>query len=212
MKAGERGFRSTTALLPRGMILLIVFLTASIPALMSCVSYESEQDGVVGSVYDVNGVKVLVDPASDRLLAFALRNDSDRQVTIHVRAIGGEIGYNTGGSSGFAGMSSGGYRRAAYLISPNDILLKPGDEAMGKVFLKNWSQATRNFTSRIEFNVKVEEERHMVMIKADQDDIFGDAKDMFQQNKLGKNDPNRYGSKHYRVDQLPDGYSLIIPD
>jgi hypothetical protein len=193
-------------------IFTIVILATSVLALTSCVTYDSEQEGIVGSVYNVEDVKVLLDPASDRLLAFALRNDSTRQVKVDVRAIGGEIGYNTSSASGFAGKSSGNYHRAGYLVSPNDIVLNPGDEAMGKIFLKNWYQANKNFKSRFEFNVYVEEERHMVMISANQDDIFSDADDMFQQNRLGKNDPTRYGSRHYNVDQLPDDYSLSIPE
>ncbi len=175
-------------------------------------AFDSEQDGIVGSVYNVDGVKILLDPASDRLLAYALRNDSNRPVTVTVRPIGGEIGYNTGGSSGFGAMGMGDKHYAGYLVTPNSIVLQPGDESMGKIFLKNWYKANKNFTHRIEFKVTVEEERHMVMIKASQDDIFSDAKDMFQQNKLGRNDPSKYAAKHNGADQLPGDYSLSIPE
>lgn len=196
----------------RKITVLIVLLAIIILSLMSCVSFDSQQEGIVGSVYDVNGVKVLVDPASDRLLAFALRNDSNRQVTVNIRPIGGEIGYDTSGGSGFGGKASGNRHRAAYITSPNNIILNPGNEVMGQVFLKNWYLANKNFTSRIEFKVGVPEEIHMIMIEADQDDMFDDSKDMFQQNKLGKNDPTRYASRHIGVDRLPDTYSLAIPD
>ena len=193
-------------------VFTIVIIATSILTLTSCATYDSEQEGIIGSVYNVEDIKILLDPASDRLLAFALRNDSNRQVTVFVRAIGGEIGYNTSSGTGYAGTASGSRHRAGYMVSPNDIVLNPGDEVMGKIFLKNWYQANKNFKSRFEFNVYVEEQRHMVMISADQDDIFSDAKDMFQQNRLGRNDPSRYGGRHYNADELPDDYSLSIPE
>jgi len=193
---------------------VLLFGFFSVFFLVSCISIDSEQEGVIGNVYEVDGVKILLDPASDKLLAFALRNDSQRQVSVQVRPIGGMIGYRTSGSSGFGGVGMGSSSKvqAGYLVSPNDIVLNTGDDAMGKIFLNNWHTANQPFNHRFEFNVRVDGERHRIMIRADQDDIFDDAKDTFQQNKLGRNNPGNYGAKHIGASNLPPGFTLTIPD
>lgn len=181
--------------------------------LSSCVSFDSQQEGVVGSVYDIEGVKILMDSGADRLLAFAVRNDSDAAKTLRLRAVGGEIGWDTGGTTGykFGSVGTGNVHRAAYLVSPGEMVLNPGDEIMGQVFLNNWYLANKDFSSKFEFRIVTDEERHMVAITADQDDIFVNSKDMFQQNKLGRNNPARYSSRHLGVDKLPRDYTLTIP-
>lgn len=197
---------------PRNILLVLFALSTTVIFLFSCASFDSQQEGVVGTVYDVTGIKILMDSGADRLLAFAIRNDSNTEKTVRLRALGGEIGWNTGGGKGFASVGSSNVYRAGYFVSPGEIVLNPGEEIMGQIFLNNWYHANKDFSSRFEFRVIDDSERHMVKIEADQDDIFENAKDMFQQNKLGRNDPGTYGSKHFSVDSLPVNYSLTIPE
>lgn len=196
----------------RKILLALLALSSAAILISSCASFDSQQEGSVGTVYDVTGVKILMDSGADRLLAFAIRNDSTNEKTIRLRALGGEIGWNTGGSKGFGSVGTSNVYRAGYIVSPSEIVLRPEEEIIGQIFLNNWYQANKDFSSRFEFRVVTEEERHMVKIEADQDDIFINAKDMFQQNKLGRNDPGSFGSKHIGVNSLPPDYTLTIPE
>ena len=193
------------------MTVMLIF-TVSAFSFVSCASFETEQEGDVGKIYDVAGVKIFTDAGFDRVLAFALRNDSSQSVTVNIHPRGGEIGYRTQGATGYAGKSASQTVRAAYLVFNNDIVLQPGEEAMGWLFLKNWYLANKNFTNRFDFRVIDTEARHMIRIEADQNDIFDDAENMFQQNKLGRNDPTRYGAKHYGAGEPPKDFSLTVPE
>ena len=191
---------------------LILIFAVSALLFVSCTSFESEQEGDVGRVYDVAGVKIFTDAGFDRVLAFAVRNDGSQAVTVNIHARGGEIGYRIQGATGFAGKSASQNVRAAYLVYNNDIVLQPGEEATGWLFLKNWHLANKRFTNRFDFRVIDSEARHMIRIEADHNDIFDDAEHMFQQNRLGRNDPTRYGAKHFGAGDPPKDFSLTVPE
>ncbi|MCK5737302.1 MAG: hypothetical protein KAH21_12530, partial [Spirochaetaceae bacterium] len=101
--------------------------------------------------------------------------------------------------------------RGAYLSSGNNGSLKPGDETLITIFLKNWYLANKNFKHRMEVVIDNGIEQHALNIYVTQDDIFADAKKTFNDNKLGKNDPGRNGAAHIGMGTLPGNFSLTIP-
>ncbi len=187
-------------------ISLLSLLTAS------CVSYDSVEEGEMNTVYKVNGGSVLMDKGIDKMVVLGARNDSDSDITVTVRAIGGEIGYrsSSSGVSNFS-KSSSSMTRGAYLTGGNNAIIRPGEETMITVFLKNWYMANKKFKHRMEVIVDNGIERHAINIYATQDDIFDDSKKTFTYNKLGKNDPSRNGAVHMGVGVLPGDFVLTIP-
>ena len=187
-------------------ISLLSLLTAS------CVSYDSVEEGMMNTVYKVNGGSVLMDKGTDKMVVLGARNDSDSDITVTVRTIGGEIGYRSS-SSGVSNFtkSSSSMTRGAYLTGGNTAIIHPGEETMITVFLKNWYMANKKFKHRMEVIVDNGIERHVINIFVTQDDIFNDSKKTFTDNKLGRNDPSKNGASHIGVGVLPGNFVLTIP-
>lgn len=192
----------------------ITVVTISLLSLLtvSCVLYDSVEEGGMNTVYQVNGASVLMDKGTDKMVVLGARNDSGSDITVTIRAIGGEIGYNSG-SSGVMNFSknSNSMTRGAYLTGGNNAIIHPGDEALITIFLKNWYMANKTFKHRMEVVVDNGIERHAINIFISQDDIFDDSRKTFTDNKLGKNDPSRNGAVHIGVGVLPGSFALTIP-
>ncbi len=191
---------------------LFILLTGFL--LMSCVSFDSDMEGTSGQVYEVEGVKVLLEPAVDTQVAIAVRNDNKHAVEVSLRGIGGEIGndiYSSGGSN-FA-MKGNSTTSAAWLNDPASALLAPGEETQMIVRLNNWHKANKSFRRvRIDVRIIEGELKHRLAIVITENDLFTDPATMFQDNKLGKYDPSRYGARHSSIGNLPYDYELTIPD
>jgi len=178
----------------------------------SCVTYDSKEEGVPGKVYKVRGTSVLMDSAADYLLAVAFRNDGQEEVKITIRPVGGDIGYNYYSGSGTLNWgNTSQFIRAGYLVYGNDAYLKPEQETMMEIFLKNWYMANKTFESRMIITVTDSAGTSALEIKVDQDDLFVNAKRTFQENLLNMNNPTMYGSKHRYAGELPRDYELKIP-
>ncbi len=192
----------------------ISFISISLLTLLtaSCVTYDSVEEGVMNTAYKVNGGLVLMDKGTDKMVVLGARNDSDSDITVTVRAIGGEIGYrsSSSGVSNFS-KSSNSMTRGAYLTGGNIAIIHPGEETLITVFLKNWFMANKTFKHRMEVIVDNGVKRHAINIFVTQDDIFDDSIKTFSDNKLGRNDPSRNGAVHIGVGDLPGNYVLTFP-
>lgn len=193
-----------------------ILVTAAILTTMitiSCVSHESVEEGSVNSVYFVNGACLIMDQAVDKVVVLAVRNDSDSDLEVNVRPIGGEIGYNSGGSGSrtYFSSSSSGIVRAGYLTRGNNPILHPDEEALITVFLNNWYLATKNFSHRMEVIIDNGLESHAINIQVSQDDIFTDAKQTFTNNKFGRNDPSLNSWVNIDVGSLLGNFVITIP-
>lgn len=190
-------------------------MTAVLPAfiLSSCISYDADYTGVVGEVIDMEGIKVLVDPGADALIAIVVRNDNTTEGKVSLRAVGGEIGYRSSSSSSFGSISTGNTRiLAGWLLNPSSIYLESGEEILMTAYLNNWHLTTRKFSSRIEIIYRQGEERSTrLTIVVDENDVFEDASRMIQSNKLGQYNPSSYGARNARIGWLPADYELTIP-
>jgi len=193
----------------------LITAVSAIMALMvmtSCVSLDSETAGTVYAVEKVNGVSMLMDRAVDKHLALAVRNDSPVPKDVMIRPVGGDIGYDDGTSNSMMNFNpTGGYVKAAYILSGADFTLQPGEAKMVDIFLKNWHFTTRDFTTKVRVDVIENDVRHRIVFEVNQDDIFDDSRKMIQDNKMGRNDPSTYASVHIGVDSLPAAFTLTIP-
>ena len=179
---------------------------------VSCVSFEIDEIGEFGQVIEFRGVKILTDDGADAMVAAVLRNDNPYEVEISYRAIGGEIGNRT--SSGSSAMTTSGSSRitAAWNNSDGIGVLEPGEEILVTSLLSNWHLYNRPFTSRIEIVVDAPEPRSRLKIYFGEDEVFTDAMQISQENRMGRNDPSRYNSRSSRFGELPRGYDLTIPE
>lgn len=178
--------------------------------LSSCVSYDSVESGPIDTAYTVNGATVILYPGADKMVVLGARNDSSNELKVRIRPIGGKIGYSLSGTNNFGNPSSNQVT-AGYITTGNDAVLKPGEETFITVYLNNWNRANMKFSHRMEIIVDNEIGRHALNIQATQDDIFDDAKKMFQDNKLGKNDfPGNSSVSFYRANST-GSIKLTIP-
>lgn len=183
------------------------FLTT---VLSSCVSYDSVETGLINAPYALNGATVMLYPGADKMVVLGARNDSNNDLKVRIRPIGGKIGYSLSGSNNFGSPASNEVS-AGYLTTGNDAVLKPGEETYITVYLNNWNKANFDFSHRMEIIVDNEIERHAINIQATQDDIFEDAKKMFQDNKLGKNDFSGNSSINFYGVNSIGNIKLTIP-
>jgi len=192
-------------------VIAVLLAAASGIIFSSCVSYDAVAEGDMNTLYSVNGAGVFMDQGVDKMLVLGIRNDSQGELQVKVRPIGGEIGYNYySGVSNF-GSTSNSNIRAAYLTKRNNRTLAPGNEVLIEIFLRNWYLANKDFKHRMEIVVDNGMESHALNIYATQDDIFDDAKKTFTDNKLGRNDPSSFGAVHIGVGTLPGNFTLTIP-
>jgi hypothetical protein len=178
--------------------------------LTSCVSYDLVEEGRMETPYLLNGATVLLDPGEDKIVVLGARNDSDIELKVRIRPIGGKIGYSLSGSSNY-GLPSSNEISAGYLTTGNDAILGPGEETSIIVYLNNWSRANLNFSHRMEIIVDNGIERHAINIQATQDDIFDDAAKTFQDNKLGKNDFSGNSSVNFYGAGSTGRFRISIP-
>lgn len=176
----------------------------------SCVSYDSVVEGSMRTPYMLNGATVLLDPGEDKVLVLGARNDSQTELKVRIRPIGGKIGYNLSGSSNY-GLPNSDTITAGYLTMGNDAVIMPGEEAFIIVYLNNWARANTDFSHRMEIIVDDGVERHAINIQATQDDIFDDAAKTFLDNKLGRNNfPGNSSVNFYGVSDI-SGFHISIP-
>ena len=191
---------------------LFAILAVLISGLMaSCISLDGKAVGTINNVESIKDVSILVDRAVDKHIAIAFRNDSNVTKSIMIRPVGGDIGYDTGGGTGFAMGYGEDNIKAAYLLTVSDFTLEPGEEKLIDVFLRNWYYATMNFTSTLRVDVLDGKERYRLEFPVSQEDVFDNPKKMFQDNKLGRNDPNSYASVQIGADSLPANFTIKIP-
>lgn len=178
--------------------------------LSSCVSYDSVKEGMMNTPYILNGATVLLDPGEDKIVVLGARNDSQTELKVRIRPIGGKIGYNLSGSSNY-GLPTSNTITAGYLTTGNDAVIMPGEEAFIIVYLNNWARANTDFSHRMEIIVDDGIERHAINIQATQDDIFDNAAKTFLDNKLGKNNfPGNSSVNFYGVGGA-GAYHISIP-
>lgn len=173
------------------LLRLLALILPVITGAASCSSLGGSSPGILNNVENSGAVKMLLSPAVNNHLALALRNDSVEAQKLIVRISGGDISHYS------IQPDSSGTVRASYILSESDLTLKPGDEKLVDIFLKNWFLTTANFSSRVRVDVVNASGRQRFVFEVNQDDIFDNSRQTIKDNRMGRNNP--YGSSYVKV-------------
>lgn len=178
--------KTRTLLVPLTGIILILILA-------SCTTFEKAGEAEIGEEATLKGVYFIAEPTAHARVRLTGENRRSETVRLSFYAPATSIGRRN--ISGVTSTDPTNIRYASVFFEPQEVTLAPGESGEIGLFLRNWYYATRNFTIPVQVRVTDEETHQFLQLNVDQNDLFDDPALLYQENKLGRNQPGVPKSK-----------------